>query len=85
MSEKKPEIKSVQIGDAKHALVHPGVRWYLQTRDRCKNGSGVLQEEKYMSALLANCLAPAVQIDDFGEDISGVFDAVQQIETFLGA
>lgn len=84
-NDKQNQIKTITVNGKKHTLVHPGARWYLQTLDKSKNAMGVLMQEKYMQTLLNCCVAPTLTIEDFGDDLSKLYEVVKEIESFLGA
>ena len=67
MAVKTPKTKKVSIGGKEYKFQHPGVRWYLENSDACKNDAGVMQTAKYTQNLLDNVVTdpPGLQIDDF--------------------
>lgn len=83
---KQPKTATVTVRGKEYKLQHPGVRWYLQNTDQCRNQAGVLQIEKYAQSLLDHVVVEPVglKLDDF-DSISEVEELIQEIESFLKA
>lgn len=83
---KQPTTTTITVRGKEYRLQHPGVRWYLQNTDQCRNQAGVLQIEQYAQSLLDNVVTdpPGLKLDDF-DSIGEVEELIQQIESFLKA
>lgn len=77
---------TVTIKGKEYVLQHPGIRWYIQLTDRCRNATGVIMQEKYIDALLENVvILPRTRLEDFGPDMEVMNELITRIETFLGS
>jgi hypothetical protein len=94
MPDKKQENemkKEVTVNGHKFMVQHPGIRWYVNLTDRCKNHHGVLQQEKYYDELFENVVVKptGVSLDSFGpgKDYSGkiLTELSEEIENFLNS
>lgn len=79
-----PKQKIVNIGGKEYVLQHPGVKWYLECTDRCKNRNGVMLTAKYTEEMLENVVVdPKVTLDDFEDDVAAVEQLLAEIEKFF--
>jgi hypothetical protein len=84
MAESKPKQKQYELKDGRKVTIQkPGVMWYLEFADKCKNNAGVIQQSKYVPGVLKNCVVPPMTVDDFDEDISVLEDLIAEVESFL--
>lgn len=81
---KQPKTTTVTINGKKYKLQHPGVRWYMENTDRCRNMNGVIQTAVYAQSLLDHVVTDPVglKLDDF-DSVGELTELIQQIEEFL--
>lgn len=83
--------KQIKVNGEEFVLQHPGVRWYINLTDKCKNQFGVLQNEEYLDKLLENVVVDpqGLNLDSFGPDkdypATIMQDLKEEIENFLNA
>lgn len=81
---KTAKTATITVAGKEYKLQHPGVRWYMQNSDECRNAQGVLQTAKYAQNLLDHVVThPAgLTLDDF-ESVSELEELIQKVESFL--
>lgn len=81
---KTPKTTVVKVGDREFKLQHPGVKWYMENTDACRNANGVVQTAKYAQNLLDFVVVDPVgmKVDDF-ETVGELEEFIQAAETFL--
>lgn len=81
---KAPKTKVVKIGGKDFKMQHPGVKWYMENTDACRNANGVVQTAKYAQSLLDFVVVEpnGMKVDDF-ESVADLEQLIQESETFL--
>lgn len=81
---KTPKTEVVKVGNKEYKLQHPGVRWYMENTDACRDARGVLSVAKYAQNLLDNVVVdpPGLKLDDF-DSVSELEELVQKVDQFL--
>lgn len=78
--------KEITVEGKEYVLQHPGMKYAVELRDKCKNDNGVLQESKYYESLMNDVvfLKDGGKTNwDYWEENEGFAEVMKETALFL--